>query len=32
MMRSLVAAEQPQVELTSDASGSWVCVAAWEAK
>lgn len=29
MMCSVVAAEQPQVELVTDASGSWGCGAAW---
>ena len=32
MMRSVVAAEQPQVELVSDTSGSWGCGAAWMEK
>ncbi len=30
MMRALVEAEEPQVVLVSDASGSWGCGAAWE--
>ncbi len=29
MMRSVVAAEEPQVELWTDASGSWGCSAIW---
>ena len=29
MMRSVVAAEEPQVELWTDASGSWGCGAVW---
>ena len=32
MMRSVVAAEQPQVELVSNASGLWGCRATWAAK
>ena len=29
MMRSVVKAEEPQVELWTDASGSWGCSTAW---